>query len=653
MAYDDIIQRAADTYGLDPNFIKAQMRQESGGKRNAMSNKGASGLMQLMPATARELGVTDIFDPEQNIMGGAKYLKQQLDKYGSPEIALAAYNAGPGAVQKYGGIPPYRETQNYVKRIMGNYARLAGDAVTGLGNAMIKPARADETPYSEQDYLSALEQVRAKKQQQPEISEGDYLKALAQVRASKQKPYSPLDDMSTTDKVLAGVGGAMMDTAQGAGQMVGLVSPEDVAEKRRLDAPLLDTTEGKIGNVAGNVATFLPTAMIPGANTMKGASLIGAGIGALQPATSEGEVLSNAALGAGANAAGVKLGNMIGAAKPDIVPEIAKKSIDKGLVIPPTQVKPSFKNRLLEGFSGKITTAQNASAKNQEVFNAMAKKAIGADDLTQEGLSVVKATANKSYDELAQSKPFIVDKAFKSALNDAANRTAKFKADFPALKNFDVDELISSLSSKKKFNADTTVEAVKRLRQDASANKSSMDASKKELGRVQQKVANALEDLIERNLSGSNPELLGKFKEARKTLAKTYDISKAADSATGNINANKLAQIMQKNPNRLTGELKDIAEFAQMYPKASQNVSKMGSLPQSSPLDWALSSLLSAGTGNIGMMAGVMARPAARKYILSKGAQNALVKAVSPKGLGRTSKALLSTMPAALINARE
>lgn len=120
--YDEIIDRVAKEEGVDPNLIRAMMKQESGGNLTAVSPKGAGGLMQLMPDTAKELGVKDRFDPEQNIRGGAKYIAQQLKRYnGDVKLALAAYNAGPGAVNQYNGIPPYKETQNYVKIVMANY----------------------------------------------------------------------------------------------------------------------------------------------------------------------------------------------------------------------------------------------------------------------------------------------------------------------------------------------------------------------------------------------------------------------------------------------------------------------------------------------------------------------------------------------------
>jgi len=119
-----IITEAAKTHGVDPRLVAAVVRRESAFNPNAVSAVGAGGLMQLMPATARYLGVTDLFDAKQNVYGGTKYLRTLLDAFhGDLDLALAAYNAGPGAVKKYNGVPPYRETRAYVASIRSNYER--------------------------------------------------------------------------------------------------------------------------------------------------------------------------------------------------------------------------------------------------------------------------------------------------------------------------------------------------------------------------------------------------------------------------------------------------------------------------------------------------------------------------------------------------
>ncbi len=126
-SYDLMIVEAADQHGVPPALVKAVVATESSFNPKAVSAKGAQGLMQLMPTTARSLGVEEPLRVEQNLDGGVRYLRSLIDRYGDWSRALAAYNAGPRAVDRYGGIPPYQETRQYVDRVLTYYRRYHGD----------------------------------------------------------------------------------------------------------------------------------------------------------------------------------------------------------------------------------------------------------------------------------------------------------------------------------------------------------------------------------------------------------------------------------------------------------------------------------------------------------------------------------------------
>lgn len=169
---DAIFQEASNTYGVPVNLLKAVGMAESNFNQYAQSGAGAQGVMQLMPATAAGLGVTDPFDVRQNIMGGAKLLAQNLSMYGgNVDLALAAYNAGPGNVAAYGGIPPFAETQNYVVRVkqyMGmdlNTGKTVQTTVTSSGSQAQSAGDSGSDAQSGVNFLSdAVERVRVQAQ---------------------------------------------------------------------------------------------------------------------------------------------------------------------------------------------------------------------------------------------------------------------------------------------------------------------------------------------------------------------------------------------------------------------------------------------------------------------------------------------------------
>lgn len=121
--YDSVIDTAATTFGVDKSLIKSIIAAESAGKNEAVSKAGAKGLMQIMDGTANDLGIKNVFNPEENILGGTKYLKNMIDRFGDKEKAVAAYNAGPANIDKYGDIPPFPETQSYVNKVK-NYLKI-------------------------------------------------------------------------------------------------------------------------------------------------------------------------------------------------------------------------------------------------------------------------------------------------------------------------------------------------------------------------------------------------------------------------------------------------------------------------------------------------------------------------------------------------
>lgn len=497
---------------------------------------------------------------------------------------------------------------------------------------------------------------------------------IAQIRASRSQPapdplanLDPTEGMSGAETVAAGFGGALTNLGRGAGQMLGMVSDEEVSESRRMDAPLNKTLGGKIGNIAGNIAAAVPAAFIPGANTMVGAAAVGGIAGALQP-TVEGESRAlNATVGAGLGVAGKYAGDKAGsflanklnkaqanvaAKNAAAVPKnaVISEARKAGYVMPPSQANPSLLNRYVEGFSGKIQTGQGASVKNQEVTDLLSKQALGiADDapLSKAVLRQVREGAGQAYEAVKNSQPrLITTPRYRGDIRALKNDWSAAAREFPDLvKNKEVDALVNSLN-RQDISTNAAVELVKKLRFDASVNRRSFDnPAKRELAKAQGKAAEAIDNLIEQNLQRSgNGKLFDEYRHSRMLIARAHDVEDALDETTGHVSARELAKIMGDKP--LSGELGTIGRFAKTFPKAAQDLDKMGSTPGISPLDYAGGAIGTLLSGNPAALLSIGARPAVRGMSLSRPYQNLLADAPQFK-VGRS-----LSIPAAALNSR-
>lgn len=471
---------------------------------------------------------------------------------------------------------------------------------------------------------------------------------IEQGRAADRELYSPTRGQSFGENMIQGVGRGMASAGRAvstgirslgpqynaSADFIGLPNAEDSAEAKVLDAPLMKTGGGQVGNVIGNAAIAAPTAMIPGANTALGAGAIGTLFGA---ATTEGG-MKDRAIGAAESglggAAGVKIGQGLGwladrvganrlasqtaNAGRDAAAAGAQKA---GYVLPPTEVNPNMLNSALEGLSGKIKTSQSASSKNQPVTNSLAKKELGlpADvPITVDALKSIRSTAGQAYDAVASAGTVRLPPAYDAALDSIVAPYLRAAQGFPGAK---LNPIVSEIEALRTPIADagSMVAKIKELRATADAAYAKGD---KDMGKALKGGAEALENAIDAHLtaSGAPADLLKNFREARTLIAKTYSVEKALNPTTGNVDARVLAAALKKGK-PLSGELETIAKAGQAFPKAMQTLEQ--NYNALSPLDYAVGLMGAGATHGLGAAA-TLARPAVRGAILSRPIQNLL-----------------------------
>jgi hypothetical protein len=314
--------------------------------------------------------------------------------------------------------------------------------------------------------------------------------------------------------------------------------------------------------------------------------------------------------------------------------EAAAVAQQKGYVIPPSQANPTLLNRTMEGVSGKVKTAQEASIKNQSNTNNLVRQALGIEEgaqLTPELMKAVRSKAAESYDSLrAYDKPLKATEDFHKAIDTIGNTTEAIAVKFPDLvKSSKELQILKDSLKVESMTANEAIELSKILREKASDHLSPMASGEsKALGRAYRSANNAIESMIEANLKeAGNPELLHNFQNSRQVMAKSYTVEKALNEA-GNVDANKLAASLKKGT-PLSGELKFVAETAGKFGKAMKTPEQVGS---HTPID-ALDILAGIGGAAAHPAYGltIFARPAVRKAILSERFQKNMAKQKAPK----------------------
>lgn len=546
-------------HGLPSGMLTAVMQAESGGNPRAVSPKGARGAFQFMPATASRFGI-DPRNTAQAAQAAAKYLSLNYKQFGSWDKALAAYNAGEGAVAKYGDIPPYKETQGYVQKIMN----------------MLVPA------------AQAAEEATEKREESetPELPPGfvpmeDY-QAQPNPAPKAETSYDPSAGMSGTEKFLAGMGKGIVDTGRGIGQMVGLVSQEDIDSSRRLDAPLMKHGSAVAGNIAGNAAVALPTVLIPGANTLTGAALTGAVLGGTQPVASDESRLTNTVLGAAGGLGGQAVGKGVTRVASRMnrpvqtrldpaAQALADKARALGIELNAAQQTGSKPLKVIDTVLDNLpfTADKQARAKGaqrQAWQRALLKEAgEDADSATPDVMGSIKGRIGNEFRRLTATYDMPLDNQL---LTELANIESKYGRRLTTNQRQIVQSYLDDLTASPTIAGTVYQDARSMLDKQARG----MLQSDPFTAGILKEIRDSLDNAMGRTIAaGGNPADAAAWKEARKQWMVMKTAERAADATKGDISPAKFFnELRRKNPNAVVygqgpQEVPDLARIGQSF----------------------------------------------------------------------------------------
>ena len=689
----------AERQGVPLSLVQGVVEAESGGTFNAIGPKTktgdrAYGPMQLMSATAKDLGVNRM-EWKDNIRGGVKYLSQLSQQFDDPSLVMAAYNAGPGNVQKYGGIPPFKETQNYVQKVKNFMAKSTTDdefVPFGQGTATQTPIQnvgTDEfVPFS-----GTQKQVQQQVQQtQAAPTPAEFMQSIrqqafqprTQFQQDVAASFNPLDvarGKTTGGQLIRGTAGLMASGIQTGLSKLGFSDEYLGIDRTKQQAPaqptpsVSDILKGtykvateRPGLLVGGMATGLldPTNLVlPGAlqksivagtpaaltqmaprtaaltqNVLTGSGTAGITSAAAQAAETGTinpfQLANETVAGALMTLPTATVSGLTTPRRPANLTQaqlVAERAIAEGATLPPTQVNPSMLNRLIEGISGKQQTSQIASVKNQQLVNEQARKALNLAPDVEITPQVLKQYRDVKGQAYDALRANPAYYSDKPFLNDINAKTAEIQKRGGLVKSGEELNLLNELKQLR-FDGDGLVEKIKVLRSDSDVNFRSADPDKIRLAQVQKFASKQLEDLAERNLKNFNqPDVMTNFKQARQDIAKSYTIEKALNAATGNVSGATLGQ-RAATGKIVPSELQALSNAAAAYPTAFQNVARIGSVPGFSPLDIGTAGVASAAAGNPSVMLSAATRPTLRSLAVSPMYQRNMLPSSQPQTPG-------------------
>jgi hypothetical protein len=637
----------AEKQGVPVDLVQRMIKQESGGSATALSPKGAYGPMQLMEATAKELGVNRN-DPFDNIRGGVKYIGQLLSQFEDPRLAVAAYNAGPGAVRKYGDVPPFKETQNYVNKVVG---------MTDKANDEWSPVTGIKGPVAGADEWTSVTGVGG-------------------IPTSQVKPQSFLGDVQTgiTQAIKGGtptanaiVGGIDILSSllnkglTSAGFNVGPNSAQAELDRRAAEAAAqpkrtIGETLSAVGDVAVNrPGLLLGSLAVPDPTSVfLPAKVAGAAEKALTTAGTSARTAERAGQVAGAATTGVTQAalNQVGAPNLDQFATEAGLSVltapvaavggartpkptaaltaeqqamadavAQGIKVPPSQLTGGGKlTSTMETLLGKKAMGAQASIANREAVTNQAKKVLGLaadEDLTPDSFTNFRQQQGQAYQDL-RNFDYKADKTFISNINDEVQRLRGLTTTTP--------EQISTLKAVAKTNikGDDLVNNIIDLRDAGNTNMRSMDAANKRLGKTQLMAAKELEDVADRVLSKTgNDTLVKQFQDARKNIAKSYTLEDTFNAVTGEVNAKAIGRRMADGK-IVPAEMKAAGAASQFAPGYFAPASQTGAAAGLTGTE-GLSSMAALLSGRPDLAAIVAARNVGRSAMLSGPVQRLMV----------------------------